>query len=82
MIDIMMAGEAEGPQDCQSGLVTVPVKITDGPVSDTGRLVAGTVGFLVEEGGDRPVVVPQQVWGLVMKKGSPIIPLLGHQRQL
>lgn len=81
MVDFLMAGRAEGPQDFQSGLVTVPVKITDDPVSDTGRVVAGTVGFLVEEGVERPVVVPQQVWGLVMKKGSPITPLLGHHRQ-
>ena len=54
MIDFLMAGKAENPQDFQSGVVSVPLKIIDEvfgpPVSDTGELVAGTFGYTVEEG--------------------------------
>jgi len=78
MIDFLMAGKAEKPQNFQSGLVSVPVKIDDNNrdgVSDTGRLVAGTVGFTVEEGKEgRPVVQARQGWGLLLPLGSPISP--------
>lgn len=78
MIDFLMAGKAEKPQNFQSGVVSVPVKIDDNNrdgVSDTGRLVAGTVGFTVEEGKEgRPVVQARQGWGLLLPLGSPISP--------
>ena len=77
-IDFSMAGEAEIPQDFQSGLVSVPLKIKDGvfgpPVSDTGELVAGTFGYTVEEGEQAPVVEAKQGWLLLLPKGSPVIP--------
>ena len=45
--------------------------------------MAGTVGFMVEEREEgRPVVVPQQMWGIIMPKGSPITPLLGGHREV
>ena len=63
MIDFLMAGKAERPRDFQSGVVSVPVKIDDQDVSDTGRLVAGTVGFTLEEGRQgRQVVQARQGW--------------------
>ena len=77
MIDFLMAGKAEKPQDFQSGVVSVPLKIKDGvfgpPVSDTGELVAGTFGFTVEEGERAPVVEAKQGWLLLLPKGSPVI---------
>merc|ERR1712066_22159 len=52
MIDFLMAGKAEGPQDFQSGMVSVPLIIKDEvygpPVKDDGDLVAGTFGYTVE----------------------------------
>ena len=78
MIDFLIAGKAEKPQDFQSGVVSVPLKITDevfGPsVSDTGELVAGTFGYTVEEGEQAPVVEANQGWLLLLPKGSPVIP--------
>ena len=58
MIDFLMAGKAEKPQNFQSGVVSVPVNIDDSGVKDTGRLVAGTVGFTLEEGREGRQVVP------------------------
>merc|ERR1712127_8902 len=79
MIDFLLAGDAEGPQHFQSGLVSVPVTIDDnGSARDTGRLLAGTVGFTVKQegSGGRPVVQARQGWGLLLPRGSPITPLL------
>ena len=79
MIDFLLAGQAEKPQHFQSGLVSVPVTIDDnGSPKDTGRLVAGTVGFTVKQDVNvgRPVVQARQGWGLLLPKGSPITPLL------
>ena len=77
MIDFLMAGEAENPRDFKSGVVSVPMKITDEnfgpPVSDTGELVAGTFGYTVEEGEQAPVVEAKQGWLLLLPKGSPVI---------
>ena len=77
MIDFLMAGKAEKPQDFQSGVVSVPLKIKDHvfgpPVSDTGELVAGTFGYTVEEGERAPVVEAKQGWLLLLPKGSPVI---------
>ena len=77
MPEFLMAGQAEKPKDFPSGVVSVPVHISDdrGP-EDTGILVAGTVGFTVEEGGRAPVVAARQGWGLLLPRGSPIPPLL------
>merc|ERR1711962_1087848 len=78
MIDFLMAGEAHGPEDFKSGVVSVPVKIYDvlsgPPVEDTGKLVAGTVGYTVKEGGRAPVVEAKQGWVLLLPVASPITP--------
>ena len=83
MIDFLMAGEAEKPQNFQSGVVSVPVKIDDNNrdgVSDTGRLVAGTVGFTLQEGREgRQVVQARQGWVLLLPRGSPITPRIRGQ---
>ena len=78
MIDFLMAGRAERPTDFKSGVVSVPVKIYDevsGPrVEDTGKLVAGTVGYTVKEGDRAPVVEAKHGWVLLLPIGSPITP--------
>jgi len=78
MIDFLMAGEAENPEDFKSGVTSVPLKIKDDvfgpPVEDTGELVAGTFGYTVEEGERAPVVEAKQGWLLLLPKGSPVIP--------
>merc|ERR1712114_34614 len=70
MIDFLMAGRPAGPRDFKSGVVSVPVKIYDvlsGPlVEDTGKLVAGTVGYTVKEGDRAPVVEAKHVWVLLL----------------
>jgi hypothetical protein len=82
MVDLLMGGqfrqEPEAPGHFQSGLVSVPLKLKDGPVEDIGRLVAGTLGFTVSEGeeGRAPVVQARQGWALLLPRGSPITPLL------
>ena len=78
MIDFLMAGKAETPQDFQSGMVSVPVTIVDEingpPIRDVGQLVAGTIGYIVEESDRAPVVEAKQGWLLFLPKGSPVIP--------
>eukprot|EP00092_Neocalanus_flemingeri_P085556 GFUD01107661.1.p1 GENE.GFUD01107661.1~~GFUD01107661.1.p1 ORF type:complete len:425 (-),score=138.15 GFUD01107661.1:503-1777(-) len=81
MIDFLRAGRAENPRDFQSGTVSVPVHIfEDGGPEDDGLLVAGTVGYTVQEqevaGGRAPVVEARQSWVLLLPKGSPITPYL------
>ena len=77
MIDFLMAGKAEKPQDFQSGMVSIPLIIIDEvfgpPVKDEGQLVAGTFGYTVEEGDRAPVVEAKQGWSLLLPKGSPVI---------
>jgi len=87
MIDFLMAGSAEKPQNFQSGMMSVPVTIRDDNrdgASDEGRIVAGTAGFTVKDKGSqgdgRPVVEARQAWGLILPKGSVITPrLLGKE---
>jgi len=73
-------GRATQASDFQSGVVSVPVTVFDNlcspPVREVGKLVAGTVGFTVDEEGERPVVEANQAWTLLMPTGSPIIPRL------
>ena len=77
MIDFLKAGSAESPKDFQSGTVSVPLEITDEnfgpPVSDTGKFVAGTFGYTVENGERAPMVEAKQGWLLLLPKGSPLI---------
>ena len=59
--------------------MSVPLMIQDLngiPVKDTGLLLAGTVGFTVEDGAGVPVVSAKQGWCLLMPKGSPVTPRL------
>ena len=78
----MRAGQAENPRNFQSGTVSVPVHIfEDGGPEDDGLLVAGTVGYTVQEnqevaGGRAPVVEARQGWVLLLPKGSLITPYL------
>merc|ERR1719150_493049 len=64
--------------DFPSGLITVPVHIADEnnapALEEDALLVAGTLGFTVEEG-ERgvPVVQPHQVWSLLLPQGSQMI---------
>jgi len=79
MIDFLMAGEAQKIAHFKSGIVSVPLKIFEnGGPTDTGLLVAGTVGYDVKEveGSHAPVVEAKQSWTLLMPKGSPITPYL------
>jgi len=73
MTEFLMAERLpEKPRDFQGGLVSVPLKLVDMNVEDTGILVAGTVGFTVEEAETAPVVTAKQGWTLLMPNGSPI----------
>jgi len=76
---LMAKGAISDPKDFPRGLVSVPLIIEDTnnkpAVSDTGILVAGTVGFTVEEG-KWPAVVAKQGWTLLMPVGSPVTPRL------
>jgi hypothetical protein len=76
IIDFLKAPPyVERPTQFQSGVVSVPLKMTDGGVEDTGRLVAGTVGFTVTPPGREgraPIVQASQGWALLLPRGSPI----------
>ena len=74
MIDFLMATGAGRPEAFQSGVVSVPVKISDNGVTDMGKLVAGTVGYTVKEGDRAPVVEAKHGWVLLLPIGSPITP--------
>ncbi|CAL4191762.1 unnamed protein product [Meganyctiphanes norvegica] len=71
------AGELPGHfRDFPSDLVTVPLHISDlntpPPVDDDAILVAGIVGFNVEEGERAPVVEPKHAWSLLLPEDSPV----------
>ena len=75
-----------GLKDFQSGIVSVPVSISEDTedIEDTGLLVAGTVGYTVDEdpGMFAPVVEAKQSWVLLLPKQSPITPYLtGKERK-
>ncbi|CAL4115886.1 unnamed protein product [Meganyctiphanes norvegica] len=59
-----------------SDLVTVPIHISDfnnaPPVEDDGIVVAGIVGFNLEEGGRAPVVEPKHAWSLLLPEDSQV----------
>ena len=78
IIEFLRAGPLGSPKNFQSGTVSVPLKLIDNtccpPVEDEGQLVAGTIGFTVEEGERAPVVEAKQGWLLFLPKGSPVIP--------
>ena len=82
MIDFLKAGGAQQPSDFQSGTVSVPIHIfEDGGPADDGLLVAGTVGYTVEDNqgemvGHAPVVEAKQGWDLLLPVQSPITPYL------
>jgi len=79
MIDFLGAGRAENVTDFPSGTVSVPVNIFEnGGPKDTGLIVAGTVGYKVEEQQEMfaPVVEAKQSWVLLLPKQSPITPYL------
>ena len=74
MIDFLMSDKAEKPKDFQSGVVSVPLVLrTHYGLEDTGTLVAGTLGFTVEQGSRAPIVQAKQGWALLLPKDSPII---------
>jgi len=77
IVDFLGNGKVERPRDFQSGIASVPLKISDQyfgpPVEDTGELIAGTIGFTVQEGERAPVVQANQGWVLLLPKGSPVI---------
>ena len=66
MIDFLRAGRAETPSHFQSGTVSVPIHIfEDGGPADDGLLVAGTVGYTVQDNqgemaGHAPIVEAKQ----------------------
>ena len=78
IIEFLRAGTGDNPKNFQSGTVSVPLKLIDNncfpSVEDVGQLVAGTIGFTVEEGKRAPVVEAKQGWVLFLPKGSPVIP--------
>jgi len=88
IIDFLMAGKAETPLNFKSGVVSLPVVITEtlqGPkVTDTGHLVAGTLGFKIQDGkkGKPPSVEAVQGWALLMPKGSEVTPRIHAMPQI
>ena len=74
IIEFLRAGKGGSPKNFQSGTVLVPLRLIDNNVEDMGQLVAGTIGFIVEEGERAPVVEAKQGWVLFLPKGSPLIP--------
>jgi len=73
MIDFLNVRGAESFKAFPSGVVSVPLKIKDQLVQDTGELVAGTFGFTVRKGERTPVVEAKQGWALLLPRGSPLI---------
>jgi len=80
MIDLLLAEKAEQPTHFKPGTVTVPVKFSEyGGPEDTGLLVAGTVGYQVEDappGLPAPVVEAKHSWAVLLPKLSPMTPYL------
>ncbi|CAL4069488.1 unnamed protein product [Meganyctiphanes norvegica] len=66
----------EGYLHFPSDLVTVPLHISDSnvhpPVKDDAILVAGIVGFTIEDGSRTPIVEPKHVWSLLLPEDSAV----------
>ena len=79
IIDFLRAKKAQEVTDFPSGIVSVPVVISEFEhTQDTGLIVAGTVGFTVgeEKGMFAPLVEAKHSWVLLLPKKSPITPYL------
>ena len=67
--------DPSGINDFPSGLVTVSIKIRDGPTyEDDGLLIAGTLGFTVKKSKDveYPIVCTNHTWSLLLPVDSPV----------
>ena len=67
--------DPSGINDFPSGLVTVSIKIRDGPTyEDDGLLIAGTLGFTVKKSKDveYPIVCTNHTWSLLLPVNSPL----------
>merc|ERR1711956_152094 len=61
---------AENIGNAPSGLVSVPMTITDGQLSETAAVVAGMVGYNYYDFGDTPTLEPVHGWSLLLEEDS------------
>ena len=72
MVDLLNIGDATGISSAPSGLVTVPMTITDGSITEKSAVVAGMVGYkLHHHNATRiPSVEPVHGWSLLLDPQS------------
>jgi len=70
MTDLLNIDNAENIGNAPSGLVSVPMTITDGQLSETAAVVAGMVGYNYYDFGDTPTLEPVHGWSLLLEEDS------------
>ena len=74
--------DTDRPVDFTSGVVSVPLVLIGGRYEDTGNLVAGTVGYTIEESTyNRPSIKTEHGWGLILPKDSPLTPIIVGEKK-
>ena len=75
--------DTDRPVDFTSGVVSVPLVLIGGRYEDTGNLVAGTVGYTIEESTyNRPSIKTEHGWGLILPKDSPLTPIIVGEKKI
>ena len=74
--------DTDRPVDFTSGVVSVPLVLIGGRYEDTGNLVAGTVGYTIEESTyNRPSIKTEHGLGLILPKDSPLTPIIVGEKK-
>jgi hypothetical protein len=70
MTDVLNVRDATAISDAPSGLVSVPMKITDGVRSDNATVLAGLAGYKLHNDDGKFALEPVHGWCLLMPKDS------------
>jgi len=70
MVDLLNKHDAENIGNAPSGLVAVPMTVTDGQLTEEAAVVAGMVGYNYYRGEVFPILEPVHGWSLLLNETS------------
>jgi len=70
MVDLLNIHNAENIGNAPSGLVAVPMTVTDGQLTEDAAVVAGMVGYNYYETADYPTLEPVHGWSMLLEQDS------------
>jgi len=74
MVDLLNIPNAENIGNAPSGLVAVPMSITDGQLTEEAAVVAGMVGYNYYPGEKYPILEPVHGWSMLLEPKSSFRP--------